>query len=83
MSSESGEDQLQPATGAACRTTNVVKITDDDGNLALSAEEIGLISSGLVTVHEFFTMPEEELDSLKLVYRTRLKWRKCVSPELV
>ena len=74
-------DQFQPVGDTAAGTPHVRQIVDDDGNLALSAEEIGLIQGWFITPKEFLTMPEDELDALKLVYNARLKWGEIVSPE--
>ena len=72
MSETSCIDEFQPAPSAASGTGNRRKIVNDDGTLAFAAEEVRLIVSVLVTISEFLTMSDVELDNLKCVQRALL-----------
>ena len=77
----SGINQLKPTGGVAGRADNVLQIYNEDGSLALSADEVGLLQAHFVTWPEFLSLSQEELDSLKCVYRTLLKRGKPVAPK--
>ena len=81
MSSESGVDQFQPHPGVANGATDSQEVGEKDGGFTLSAEEIGFILSRLLTVDEFFTMPDEKLDDLICVYCVGLRNGQFRSPQ--
>ena len=81
MSSDSGVDQFQPHPGVANGATDSQEVGEKDGGLTLSAEEIGFILTGLLSVSEFFTMPDEKLDDLICVYCVGLRHGQFRSPQ--
>ena len=79
--SVSSKDQFQPINAVTLGTANLVKGGEEDGGFALSTEEIGLVSTGLVTVPELVSMSDPELNLLHRVKDSMLKRRKVVAPQ--
>ena len=81
MSSDSGVDQFQPHPGVANGATDSHEVGEKDGGLTFSAEEIGFILSGLLTVGEFFSVSDEKLDDFICVYHVGLRNGQFRSPQ--
>ena len=70
---DSSVDQLQPFPGFADRATDSCEVGEQDRGLTFSAEEVGFISSRILTASEFFAMPDKELDDLICIYHVGLR----------
>lgn len=76
-------DQFKPlirtTTGA-----NGIEVAGNNGDLALDAEEIALLRSGIISWSDFVRLSEAETDTLKLTQKTVLEVRARIGrPPLI
>ena len=72
IAEQSHVDKLQPRGSVAARASGGRKIVNEDGSLALSTDEVRMITSGICSVREFLSISDAELDDLQCVYHARL-----------